>query len=185
MPTRDGRSRRHHWRATAAVTSALCLVLGGCTSAPDPSAAPPAGAASSPAGAPPSVNGSASAGPSGSSSTGTGSAGATPPGSGSTSAAPSGNDSPPADALIVSVLESGGKVTPNGQKLDARVGQQVILDVTSDRDDVIHAHIGGDGYELKVAAGVPTTGTFTLASAGSFDVESHDLEKLIVILNAR
>jgi hypothetical protein len=66
-----------------------------------------------------------------------------------------------------------------------RVGQQVTLDVTSDRDDEIHAHIGGDGYELEVKAGVPTTGSFTLDSAGSFEVESHKLEKVIVILNAR
>jgi heme/copper-type cytochrome/quinol oxidase subunit 2 len=82
-------------------------------------------------------------------------------------------------------LESGGKVTPNGQKINVRVGQQVTLEVTSDRDDQIHAHIGGDGYELEVKAGVPTTGSFTLSSAGSFEVESHKLEKVIVILNAR
>ena len=29
------------------------------------------------------------------------------------------------------------------------------------------------------------SGTFSVASAGSFEVESHDLEKIIVILNVR
>lgn len=90
-----------------------------------------------------------------------------------------------ADALTVDITLAGGEVTPNGKKLDVRVGQQVVLNVTSDEDDEIHAHTGGDGYELEVEAGVPATGTFTLDSAGSFEVESHHLEKVVVILNAR
>jgi hypothetical protein len=97
----------------------------------------------------------------------------------------SASPSPAADALTVTITEAGGDVTPNGQKLDAEVGQQVVLRVTSDQDDEIHAHTGGDGYELEVEAGKPATGTFTLDSAGSFEVESHELGKVIVILNAR
>ena len=89
------------------------------------------------------------------------------------------------EALTVDITIAGGDVTPNGQKLDVAVGQQVVLNVTSDEDDDIHAHTGGDGYELAVRAGEPATGSFTLASAGSFEVESHHLEKVIVILNAR
>jgi hypothetical protein len=61
----------------------------------------------------------------------------------------------------------------------------VILNVTSDTDDEIHAHIGGEGCELPVQAGKPAKGSFTLDNAGSFEVESHLLEKIIVILNAR
>jgi hypothetical protein len=171
-------------------------VLAACTSAPDPSTAPPAGASSGSASGAATGSGSASAAPSGTGSasgaaTATGSAsgapsgGAAPSGAGTGGTAPSSTDSPPADALLLTILESGGKVTPNGQKLNVRVGQQVTLDVTSDRDDEIHAHIGGDGYELKVQAGVDTTGSFTLDSAGSFEVESHKLDKVIVILNAR
>ena len=90
-----------------------------------------------------------------------------------------------ADALTVDITIAGGDVTPNGQKLDVAVGQRVVLNVTSDEDDAIHAHTGGDGYELAVRAGEPATGSFTLTSAGSFEVESHHLEKVIVILNAR
>jgi hypothetical protein len=60
-----------------------------------------------------------------------------------------------------------------------------VLNVTSDTDDEIHAHTGGDGYEMQVSAGKKATGSFTLTSPGSFEVESHHLEKTIVILNAR
>jgi hypothetical protein len=35
-----------------------------------------------------------------------------------------------------------------------------------------------------VQAGTPARGSFILQSPGSFEVESHHLEKIIVILNA-
>ena len=72
---------------------------------------------------------------------------------------------------------------PNGEKITAALGQPVVLQVTSDEADEIHAHTGGDGYELEVPANQPTTGTFTPSQPGSFEIESHHLEKVIVILN--
>ena len=91
-----------------------------------------------------------------------------------------------ADRVVVDITIADGKVSPNGEKIDVAVGQQVQLNVTSDADDEIHAHTDdADGYELEVKAGVPATGRFTVASAGSFEVESHHLEKIIVILNVR
>jgi len=87
--------------------------------------------------------------------------------------------------LMIDITESQGKVTPSGQKLDVQVGQTIRLTVTSDADDAIHAHTGGDGYELEVKAGQPATGEFVLSSPGSFEVESHNLEQVIVVLNAR
>lgn len=91
-----------------------------------------------------------------------------------------------ADRVVVDITISDGKVTPNGEKVDVAVGQEVELNVTSDADDEIHAHTDdAAGYGLEVEAGVPVTGRFTVASAGSFEVESHHLEKIIVILNVR
>ncbi len=88
-------------------------------------------------------------------------------------------------ALTINIEIAGGKTVPNGEKINVRVGQKVILNVTSDTDDEIHAHLGEKGYELAVQAGRPAKGSFTLDSPGSFEVESHHLEKTIVILNAR
>ena len=91
--------------------------------------------------------------------------------------------SDPGAALTIPITIAGGKVTPNGEKMTASVGQEVVLQVTSDEADEIHAHTGGDGYELEVPAGTPTTGQFTPTSPGSFEIESHHLEKVIVVLN--
>jgi heme/copper-type cytochrome/quinol oxidase subunit 2 len=158
-------SRRHRWGLGALVPAValLSLSLTGCTSGPStPSAAP----------------GSSSATPAASS--------ASP----SVSVAPSQSASSPEASqpnaqVTIDITIADGQVTPNGKKIDVEVGQQVVLNVTSDEHDEIHAHIGGDGYELEVAPGKKVTGSFTLTSPGSFDVESHHLEKTIVILNAR
>jgi methionine-rich copper-binding protein CopC len=140
---------RFHERAAArlAVTAALCLALGACTTSPTSEATGPSSVTVSSAPA-------------------SGSSIATPP-------------------LTINIKIANGKVDPNGKKIDASVGQEVILQVTSDMDDEIHAHTGGAGYELEVKANEPTTGAFTLPAPGSFEVESHHLEKIIVILNVR
>jgi hypothetical protein len=88
-------------------------------------------------------------------------------------------------ALTINIEIAGGETVPNGEKINVGVGQKVILNVTSDTDDEIHAHLGEKDYELAVRAGSAAKGSFTLDSPGSFEVESHHLEKTIVILNAR
>ena len=101
------------------------------------------------------------------------------------SAAPSPPEtSEPADQVTIDITIAGGQVSPNGAKLNVKVGQQVVLKVTSDEHDEIHAHIA-DGFTLEVPAGKKVTGSFTLTSPGSYEVEAHHLEKTIVILNAR
>jgi heme/copper-type cytochrome/quinol oxidase subunit 2 len=138
----------------------LGLLLGGCTSPAEPQSSASPTPVSSPA-KPSSPSASA------------------------TSVSPSPPSLNPDYTLTINIVISKGKTVPNGEKINVRVGQKVILNVTSDTDDEIHAHIGGDGYQLAVPAGRPTKGSFTLESPGSFEVESHHLEKIIVILNAR
>jgi hypothetical protein len=116
------------------------------------------------------------------------------PAPGSVSASPSapassssgsGSASPSGQALTIDITIADGKVTPNAEKLDVAQGTTVTLNVTSDQDDEIHAHTAGDGYELEVKAGQPATGSFVAADTGSFEIESHHLDKVIAILNVR
>ncbi len=90
-----------------------------------------------------------------------------------------------AAGLTIDITIADGKVTPNAEKIDVAQGTTVTLNVTSDQDDEIHAHTAGDGYELEVKAGEPATGSFVAADTGSFEIESHHLEKVIAILNVR
>jgi hypothetical protein len=104
--------------------------------------------------------------------------------SGTTSPSASSSSSD-ANTVVIDITIANRQVTPSGQKLDLSRGQTVIMHVTSDMDDEIHAHTGGDGYELEVTAGKPATGSFVVSDPGSFEIESHHLEKIIAILNVR
>jgi hypothetical protein len=79
-----------------------------------------------------------------------------------------------------------GRLTPTeGRSQKWAVGQEVILNVKSDIDEGLHAHMGLDGYALIVWGGQPTTASFRLRGPGNFVVESHQLRKTIVIFNVR
>jgi hypothetical protein len=86
---------------------------------------------------------------------------------------------------LVDQLAAGWPGSLEAEKINVPVGEKVVLNVTSDTNDEVHAVIGGPGYELQVKVGTPAKGEFTIDSPGGFVVESHHLEKIIVILNAR
>jgi hypothetical protein len=86
--------------------------------------------------------------------------------------------------LKVNITIANEKTHPSGEKIDARVGEKVILNVKSDTDDEIHAHVASN-YKLPVQAGKPAKGSFILDQTGSFIVESHHCDEAIVILNVR
>lgn len=85
---------------------------------------------------------------------------------------------------IIGVTFSGKDVTPNGELVQVARGQQVELEVKADKAGRIHVH--SDPAQHKDYG----TGT-TRISLGSFDVpgrievESHALEKTIVILEIK
>jgi hypothetical protein len=138
------------------------LALTGCTSAPAGTATPtPEVTSASPS---PSVSASPSTS-------------ATP--------TPTPSQTSAAGSVTIDITIADGQVTPNGEKINVEVGQTIVLNVTSDEHDELHAHTEGDGFELEVPAGGKVSGEFTLNSPGSYEVESHHLEKVIVILNAR
>jgi hypothetical protein len=157
-------TRRRVARAAGGI--ALAALLTACTSAPEVTATPaPSGSGSAPS--TPSPASSATATP-------------TP----SQTPSPSATEADPS-ALTIDITIAGGKVDPNGDKIKVAVGQKVILNVESDEDDEIHAHTDDEGYELAVKAGKPARGSFTLESPGSYEIESHHLQKTIAVLNAR
>lgn len=84
---------------------------------------------------------------------------------------------------MIEVTLAGGKVTPNGEKIEAKVGDVITFVITSDHDDEVHIH--GIDVEIPVQAGKTVTKQVTLDQAGSFEVESHEPAKVIVVLNVR
>ena len=140
------------------------LALTGCTSAPAGTASPSPEVTS----ATPSPSASVSASP-----------------GASDTSSPTPSETSAAGPVVIDVTIADGQVSPNGEKVDVEIGQTIVLNVTSDEHDEVHAHTDADGFELEVPAGKQVSGEFTIDSPGSYEVESHHLEKVIVILNVR
>jgi hypothetical protein len=100
-------------------------------------------------------------------------------GCGSDSEGGSGDSSDPPKVIKVTI--SGDSVTPNGERVDVAVGQEIELDVTADEAGEIHVH-SSPAQELEYQAGETTVTIQGIDKPGTVDVESHALEKVIVQL---
>ncbi len=102
------------------------------------------------------------------------------------SPAPGGGTAPSAGASARTVqitLAADGSVTPSGERIDLAVGEPLTLEVRGERDDEVHVH--GVDEEIEVDAGETETETVTFDTPGSYEVESHDPARIILIVNVR
>jgi hypothetical protein len=91
---------------------------------------------------------------------------------------------PADDGVIVDITIRDGKVTPQGDRVDVKVGQKVILHITSDAKETIHLHSEPE-HELEVGDGDDVEKSFTFDVPGQIAVEAHDLDVTIVQLVVR
>lgn len=86
---------------------------------------------------------------------------------------------------VVQIDIKDGKVVPQGERVEIKVGQEVELRVSSDQDDEIHVHSSPE-HEFEVKAGATDdTFTFSIKTPGQVAVESHELAVTIAQLVAR
>jgi len=91
--------------------------------------------------------------------------------------------SPPAsadDSATVEITFSDGSVTPRGERVEVEVGEPIELVVKADEPGELHVHSSPE-QELEYDAGT-TTLKLTIKQPGVVDVESHDLEVVVVQL---
>jgi hypothetical protein len=86
-------------------------------------------------------------------------------------AAPPKAAAPSPQVLTVKYEIKGGKVTSGPDTLNAKLGEQVVIEVVSDSADELHVH--GYDKESEVEAGTPAQVSFVANLAGVFDVELH------------
>ncbi|HEY0639135.1 MAG TPA: hypothetical protein VGD67_15905 [Pseudonocardiaceae bacterium] len=81
---------------------------------------------------------------------------------------------------VISVLVSGGQVSPAPGPVDAALGSTVVIEVTSDVADELHVH----GYDrtAALAAGEPGRLELELTIPGQFEVELHGEHLLLFTL---
>jgi hypothetical protein len=108
-------------------------------------------------------------------------------GAGSTSAGPTRSAAPSKTSeprgTTVDITIKDGKVTPDGERVPATVGEPVTLRIHADTSGEIHVHSTPE-QELEFGEGTSTR-QLTIDQPGIVDVEDHALEQVIVQLEVR
>lgn len=86
--------------------------------------------------------------------------------------------------VTVDVSISGGKTDPSGKTVKVAKGAEITLKVTSDIDDEIHVHSTPD-HSFPLTAGQASEERFSFDAPGTYEMESHKLDKLIVKFEVR
>ncbi|MCW2834894.1 MAG: hypothetical protein JWN68_2847 [Nocardioides sp.] len=87
------------------------------------------------------------------------------------------------DDQVIDITIADGKVVPNGERVDAAVGEEVILRITSDAPDELHVHATPE-QEVPIEVGT-TEVPLTFDRPGVVEVELHELEVVLVQLEVR
>jgi hypothetical protein len=91
-----------------------------------------------------------------------------------------GTDGSSPDTQTIDITISGDTVEPNGERVEVKAGEEITLNVKADEPGELHVHSNPE-QELPYAAGT-TTLKLTIDEPGVVEVESHELEKVVVQL---
>jgi hypothetical protein len=85
---------------------------------------------------------------------------------------------------VIEVTFSGGKVSPIAEQVNVSVGQTVVLDITADVAGEIHVHSTPEQH-IDYGVGHTQVPLNAFKIPGTIDVESHALDKTILILQVQ
>jgi hypothetical protein len=88
-----------------------------------------------------------------------------------------------AEPETIEVSFAGDTVTPSGERVEVRTDQPIDLVVTADQPGEIHVHSDPE-QSFSYDEGTQTF-TFEITRPGVVEVESHDLDMVIVQLEVR
>jgi cytoskeletal protein RodZ len=102
----------------------------------------------------------------------------------SASATPSDDtQTPEPERPTIEITFEGDTVTPNGERVAVPLGEEIDLVVTADAPGELHVHSTPE-QELAYEAGTSTL-PLVIDQPGVVEVESHDLELVVVQLEVR
>ncbi|WP_322938149.1 cupredoxin domain-containing protein [Nocardioides bizhenqiangii] len=94
-----------------------------------------------------------------------------------------GTDGGSEDPVVVQITFENGEVEPNGERIEVVAGQPIDLEVTADEPGEIHIHSDPE-QEIPYDTGTETI-KIQIDKPGVVEVESHDLDQVIVQLEVR
>lgn len=87
------------------------------------------------------------------------------------------------EPVVVKITFEDGTVEPNGERVQVDAGQPIDLEVTADEPGEIHIHSDPE-HEIAYDAGTETF-EIQIDRPGVVEVESHELDQIIVQLEVR
>lgn len=87
------------------------------------------------------------------------------------------------DALVIEISVDGDTVSPDAERVEATVGQQIVFRVTTDVPLEIHGHTNPE-FTIEAQPGT-SDHTTTIDQVGSYEIELHDPDRLLVRLDVR
>jgi hypothetical protein len=90
---------------------------------------------------------------------------------------------PSADAKVIAIRLQGGTVEPNGERVNVKANQPIVLQINADAAGELHVHSSPEQHIAFPKGGSEIT--LKLAQPGVVDIEDHALDKLIVQLEVQ
>ena len=95
------------------------------------------------------------------------------------------SEAPAEDGVTVDItIGADGKVTPQGDRVEVKVGQEVTLRISARADEEIPVHSDPE-HTYEVEAGDTVSKSFTLDTPGQVAVEAHHADATIAQLVVR
>jgi hypothetical protein len=82
--------------------------------------------------------------------------------------------------VTINVTVANGKVNPSGASINVKAGQTVLVTAISDAADEVHVH--GYDKQLPLTPGKPASVRFVANMKGTFEIETHESNKLVAKL---
>ncbi|WP_245993727.1 cupredoxin domain-containing protein [Nocardioides immobilis] len=87
------------------------------------------------------------------------------------------------EPVVVQITFEDGEVEPNGDRIEVGAGQPIDFEITADEPGAIHIHSDPE-EEITYEAGTRTF-EIEIARPGVVEVESHNLDQVIVQLEVK
>lgn len=100
-----------------------------------------------------------------------------------TSACGEGEKASSDEPVVIDITFENGTVDPNGDRIDVGAGQPIDLVVTADEPGELHIHSDPE-QQIPYEAGTKTIG-IEIDRPGVVEVESHELDQVVVQLEVR
>ena len=101
----------------------------------------------------------------------------------SPSASATAEEDPAPAGPVLSVTVDGQDIGPNAEEIDLTTGEQLTIDIRSDRAGELHVHSTPEQF-IEFGAGT-TSKRLVIETPGSVEVEEHDTSAVVALITVR